>query len=157
MPTGHCKWQFCSCKYTVKFRKYAVGLIFFKGHFWGAYFWGLIYGAEICVSKSIGLGTKFTIFFLFFFCIWGQFPSRSPRWPYIWRGDFGGAHTRRDLFREFYGIYDRECRILPSLLRQRCFKQSHKIMHKLLLGNYRVTLISWMRYLQGDLLQKIAR
>ena len=134
---------------------------------WGLYFSkaifkGLIFGGAYLWSWNL----RFKIdrarneiyhFCFVFLCIWGQFPSRSPRWPYIWRGDFGGAHTRRDLFREFYGIYDRECRILPSLLRQRCFKQSHKIMHKLLLGNYRVTLISWMRCLQGDLLQKIAR
>ena len=99
---------------------------------------GLIYGAEICVSKSIGLGGKFTISALFYFVFEGtDFEVEVPG-GHI----FGGAHTRRDLFREFYGIYDRECRILPSILRQRCFEHSHKIMYKLLLGNYRVTLIS---------------
>ena len=48
----------------------------------------------------------------------GQFPSKSLRWAYIGRGDltegflryglggliFGGAHTWRGLFSEFYGI-----------------------------------------------------
>ena len=48
-------------KYTVNFRKQAPGLIFFKGPFRGPYFWrdlhskALIYGREICVSKSLGL------------------------------------------------------------------------------------------------------
>ena len=39
---------------------------------------GLIYGAEICVSKSIGLGTKFTIFALFFFVFEGNFQVEVP-------------------------------------------------------------------------------
>ena len=46
-------------------------------------------------------------------CIWGQFPSTSPRGAYIWRGNltegflrykFGQAYTWRGLFSEFYGI-----------------------------------------------------
>ena len=70
------------------------------------------------MSKSIGLvGSKFTIFALFYFVFEGNFPSTSPRGAYIWRGDltegflryrfggliFGGAYTRRGLFSEFYG------------------------------------------------------
>ena len=39
---------------TVKFRKYASGLIFFKGPFRGPIFGGAYLGKEICVSKSIG-------------------------------------------------------------------------------------------------------
>ena len=89
---------------------------------------GLIFAAayirrEICVSKSIGLalivGSKFTVFALFYFVFDGNFPSKSPRGAYIWRGDllegflryqfggliFGGAYTRRGLFSEFYGIF----------------------------------------------------
>ena len=57
-------------------------------------------------------------------CIWEQFSKYSPRGAYIWKGDlregylryrfgrliFGGAHTWRGLFSEFYGIS-----MLPTL------------------------------------------
>ena len=63
------------------------------------------------------VGSKFTVFALFYFVFGGNFPSTSPRGAYIWRGDltegflcyrfggliFGGAYTWRDLFSEFYG------------------------------------------------------
>ena len=88
---------------------------------------GLIFGGaylrrEICVSKSIGLdlklGSKFTIFALFYSVFEDNFPSTSPWGAYTWRGDltegflryrfggliFGGAYTWRGLFSEFYGI-----------------------------------------------------
>ena len=39
---------------------------------------GLIYGAEICVSKSIQLGRKFTIFALFYFVFEGNFQVEAP-------------------------------------------------------------------------------
>ena len=60
---------------------------------------GLIFGGaylrrEICVSKSIGLalvGSKFTVFALFYFVFEGTFPSTSPRGAYIWRGDLTGG------------------------------------------------------------------
>ena len=47
-------------KTTVKFRKEAPGLIFFKGPLRGLFLEGLIFGGaylprEICVSNSIGL------------------------------------------------------------------------------------------------------
>ena len=66
---------------------------------------------ETCVSKSIGLafivGSKFTVFALFYFVFEGNFPSTSPRGAHILRGDltegflcyrfggliFGGAYT----------------------------------------------------------------
>ena len=65
---------------------------------------------------SLIVGRKFTFFALFYFVFEGNFPSTSPRWAYIWRGDFtegflryqfeglifGGAYTRRGLFSEFY-------------------------------------------------------
>ena len=58
---------------------------------------------------SLIVGSKFTIFALFYFVFEGNFPSTSPRGAYIWRGDltegflhyefgrliFGGAHTCR--------------------------------------------------------------
>ena len=69
---------------------------------------------------SLIVGSKFTVFALFYFVFEGSFPrlSTSPREAYIWRGDlaedflryplggliFGGAYTWRGLFLEFYGI-----------------------------------------------------
>ena len=67
---------------------------------------------------SLIVGSKFTVFTLFYFVFEGNFPSTSPRGVYIWRGDltegflryqsggliFGGAYTWRGLFSEFYGI-----------------------------------------------------
>ena len=55
------------------------------------------------------VGSKFTVFALFYFVFEGNFPSTSPRGAYIWRGDltegflryrfvggliFGGAYFR---------------------------------------------------------------
>ena len=67
---------------------------------------------------SLIVGSKFTVFALFYFVFEGNFPSTSPQGAYIWRGDlmegfvrhrfgglmFGGAYTWRGLFSEFYGI-----------------------------------------------------
>ena len=67
---------------------------------------------------SLVVGSKFTVFALFYFVFEGNFPSTSPPGAYIWRGDltegflryrfggliFGGAYTWRGLFSEFYGI-----------------------------------------------------
>ena len=68
---------------------------------------------------SLIVGSKFTVFALFYFVFEGNFPSTSPQGAYIWRGDltegflryrfgeliFGGAYTWTDLFSEFYGIF----------------------------------------------------
>ena len=43
---------------------------------------------EVCVSKSIGLGRKLTVFALFYFEFEGNFPSTRPWGAYIGRGDF---------------------------------------------------------------------
>ena len=62
------------------------------------------------------VGSKFTVFALFYFVFEGNFPSTSLRGAYNWRGDstegllhyrfgglkFGGAYTWRGLFSEFY-------------------------------------------------------
>ena len=70
-------------------------------------------------SASLIVGSKFTIFALFYFVFEGNFLSTSPRGGYIWRGDlmqgflryrfggliFGGADARRGLFSEFYGMF----------------------------------------------------
>ena len=67
---------------------------------------------------SLIVGSKFTVFALFYFVFEGNFPSTSPPGAYIWRGDltegflrdriggliFGGAYTWRGLFSEFYVI-----------------------------------------------------
>ena len=67
---------------------------------------------------SLIVGSKFTVFALFFFVFESNFPSASPPPPgggYIWRDDltedflryefggliFGGAYTWRGLFRNF--------------------------------------------------------
>ena len=58
------------------------------------------------------VGSKFTVFALFYFVFEGNFLSTSPQGAYIWRGDltegflcyqfvgliFGGAYTWRSLF-----------------------------------------------------------
>ena len=36
---------------------------------------------------SLVVGSKFTVFALFYFVFEGNFPSTSPRGAYIWRGD----------------------------------------------------------------------
>ena len=56
---------------------------------------------------SLIVGSKFTVFDLFYFVIEGNFPSTSPRGAYIWRGDLTEGFLRhrfwRGLFSEFYG------------------------------------------------------
>ena len=62
---------------------------------------------------SLIVGSKFTVFALFYFVFEANFPSTSPHGAYIWRDDlmevflrywFGGAYIWRGLFPEFYGI-----------------------------------------------------
>jgi len=59
---------------------------------------------------SLIVGSKFTIFVLFYFVFEGNFPSTSPRGAYIWRGDltevflrhrFGGLKFGGAYFRDF--------------------------------------------------------
>ena len=40
------------------------------------------------------VGSKLTIFALFYFVFEGNFPSRSPRGAYIWRSDVGEGFLR---------------------------------------------------------------
>ena len=78
---------------------------------------------------SLIVGSKFTVFALFYFVFEGNFPSASRRGAYIWRGNltegflcyrfggliFGGAYTWRGLLSEFYDMLaKREIRILNS-------------------------------------------
>ena len=61
---------------------------------------------------SLIVGSKFTVFALFYFVFEGNFPSTSPRGAYARRGDLTegfcvtglGVYTWRGLFSEFYGI-----------------------------------------------------
>ena len=64
---------------------------------------------------SLIVGSKFTVFALFYFVFEGNFPSTSPRGAYIWRGYltegflryriggpiFGGANAWGAYFRNF--------------------------------------------------------
>ena len=65
---------------------------------------------------SLIVGSKFTVFALFYFVFEGNFPSTSPRGAYIRRGDltegflrydFEGL-IRRGLFSEFYGSFNKQ-------------------------------------------------
>ena len=60
---------------------------------------------------SLIVGSKFTVFALFYFVFEGNFPSTSPWGAYIWRGDLtegflryqfggGGGYFWRGLYRE---------------------------------------------------------
>ena len=76
------------------------------------------------------VGSKFTIFALFYFVFEGNFPSTSPRGAYIWRGDltedflryriggliFGGAYFRNftvsdDCFSEWKTVHARVAQV----------------------------------------------
>ena len=61
----------------------APQLIFFKGLFWGAYFWSdlysdrLMYGGKFAFQNQLGLPYSWKEIYRFCFvlcCIWGQFP-----------------------------------------------------------------------------------
>ena len=79
---------------------------------------------------SLLVGSKFTVFALFYFVCESNFPSTSPWGTYIWRGDltegflryrfggliFGGAYTRRGLFSEFYGNQERAFTVRAAIL-----------------------------------------
>ena len=62
---------------------------------------------------SLIVGSKFTVFALFYFVFEGNFPSTSPQGGNLIEGFlryrfggliFGGAYTWTGLFSEFYGI-----------------------------------------------------
>ena len=77
---------------------------------------GLIYGREICVSKSIGLafsGKEIYHFCSVLLCVRGQIPSTNPPRGLYSEGRFNGgffalrfwgAYIWRGLFSESYGI-----------------------------------------------------
>ena len=115
---------------------------------------GLIFGGAylqkgyLCFKidwASLIVGSKFTIFALFYFVFGGTFPSTSPWGVYIWRGNlltegflhywFGGAYIWRGLFSEFYGMVSMvggggggtdkkmECPIIPKAQTQKYTRQ----------------------------------
>ena len=64
-----------------------TGLIFGGAHIRR----GLCTEGNLCFKidwASLIVGSKFTVFALFYFVLEGNFPSTSPRGAYIWRGDF---------------------------------------------------------------------
>ena len=85
----------------------------------GLFLEGRIFGVGLSTEEnlrfkidwaSLIVGSKFTVFALFYFVFEGNFPSTSPRGAYIWRGDLTegffalpvwGAYTWRGLFSEF--------------------------------------------------------
>ena len=90
----------------------------FQGPFWGAYFWrGLSTEGNLRFKidwASLLVGSKFTVFVLFYFVFEGNFPSTSSLGAYIWRGNltegflryrFGGLIFRGAYFRNFT-LYD---------------------------------------------------
>ena len=53
---------------------------------------------------SLIVGSKFTVFALFYFVFEGNFPSTSPRGAYIWRGDLTEGFLRYDIGGLIFGI-----------------------------------------------------
>ena len=75
---------------------------------------------------SLIVGSKFTVFFFFFFVFEGNFPSTSPRGAYIWRGDLtkgflryriGGLIHGGAYFRNFTVCVKTKCASYTSALR----------------------------------------
>ena len=119
---------------TVKFRKYAPGLIFFKGPYWGVYFWRGLYSEGDKRFKidwaSLIDGGKFTVFPLFHSVFEGNLRTVFALlvWgAYIWRG----FNTWRGLFSEFYGNLIMFARVSfhPLFLRIYAFKKQGEINH----------------------------
>ena len=89
---------------------------------------------------SLIVGSKFTVFVLFYFVFEGNFPSTSPQGAYIWRGDLTegflrhrpwGAYIWRGLFSEFYGSFKfkysltwRKRRLGTIVMTRRCTRTS---------------------------------
>ena len=51
---------------------------------------------------SLIVGSKFTVFALFYFVFEGNFPSTSPWGAYIWRGDLTESFLRYRFWRGLY-------------------------------------------------------
>ena len=102
-------------------------------------------GAYLCMEgnlrfkidwASLIVGSKFTVFALFYFVCEGTFPSTSPWGAYIWRGDltesflryrfggliFGGAYIGGAYFRNFT-VFDQ--RKAESITKNKLFTPSN--------------------------------
>ena len=122
--------------YTVKFRKEAPRLIFFKGPFGGAYIRRARFSTEGNLRfkidwASLIVKSKFTVFVLFYFAFEGNFPSTSPPGGLYLEGRFNGGffallvwgpYIWRGLFSEFYAISHKRHRILTKLHTKLGFK-----------------------------------
>ena len=125
-----------------------------NGPFWGAYFWGAYIQRGLSTEGSLRfeidwasllVGSKFSVFALFYFVFEGNFPSASPLGAYIWRGDltemflryrfggliFGGAYLRN------FTVYEELCTILKRVIlldlhNSSDHTQSHSIIAKYL-------------------------
>ena len=65
---------------------------------------------------SLIVGSKFTVFALFYFVFEGNFPSTSPRGAYIWRGDLTEGFLRYRLGGLiFEGAYFRNFTVSPEV------------------------------------------
>ena len=62
---------------------------------------GLIYGGKYASQNRLIVGSKFTVFALFYLVFAGNFPSTSSKGAYIWRGDL----TEGFLSYRFGGLY----------------------------------------------------
>ena len=67
---------------------------------------------------SLIVGSKFTVFALFYFVFEGNFPSATPRGAYIWRGDLTEGFLRYE-FEELIrgGAYFRNFTVCFSMLK----------------------------------------
>ena len=148
---------------TLKFRKKAPGLIFFKGPFWGAYIRrGLSTEGNLRFKidwASLIRRSKFTVLL----CISGQFSKYNHRGAYIWSGDLTEgffalpvwvAYFWRGLFSEFYGMWKRRtCQIGPAydllfiILSKRCELRAHLLFW----GSYFRTVLMSLSDTHGNL------
>ena len=82
---------------------------------------------------SLIVGSKFTVFALFYFVFEGNFPSTSPWGAYIWRGDLTEGFLRY----EFGGLY------LDGLIHGGTYFQNFTVYFKpYILGQFLVFLFS---------------
>ena len=102
--------------------------IFFKGPVWGAYIQrGLSTEGNLRFKidwTSLIIGSKYTVFALFYFVFEGNFPSTSPRGTHIWRGDlteFFRVTSLGGLFSEFFRYMEIERDICWKIYRWSMF------------------------------------
>ena len=98
----------------------------FQRPFWGTSFWrGLSTEGNLRFKidwASLIVGSKFTVFALFYFVFEDNFPSTSPRVAYIWRGDLTEGFLRywfEGLI--FGGVYFRNFTVFSCLIN--CFTE----------------------------------